>query len=143
MDHDGAHQAAAQPATGASEDPAVAAAVAAAEIKVLNRKLELAEKQAATMKDVFKQRVRAFRESCRWAGVLLAAGALHHIAGMVWLNAGMLCQHVCSQRTGRFYCLTNLNHRVLQHVCCCCCCCCCACCMLFQISVWVQGGYGV
>lgn len=67
MDHDAAgHQAVSQPvATGSSDNPAVAAAVAAAEIKVLTRKLELAEKQAATMKDVFKQRVRAFRESCR------------------------------------------------------------------------------
>eukprot|EP00775_Hariotina_reticulata_P012147 gene12147-12285_t len=68
MDHDAAaHQAVSQPvATGSSDNPAVAAAVAAAEIKVLTRKLELAEKQAATMKDVFKQRVRAFRESCRF-----------------------------------------------------------------------------
>lgn len=52
--------------TGSADDPLVAAAVAAAEVKLLQRKLTAAEKQAATMKDVFKQRVRAFRESCRW-----------------------------------------------------------------------------
>lgn len=51
--------------SGSADDPLVAAAVAAAEVKLLQRKLAAAEKQAATMKDVFKQRVRAFRESCR------------------------------------------------------------------------------
>ncbi|WIA20164.1 hypothetical protein OEZ85_006013 [Tetradesmus obliquus] len=48
-----------------ADDPVVAAAVAAAEAKLLRRQLAAAEKQAAAMKDVFKQRVKAFRESCR------------------------------------------------------------------------------
>ncbi|KAF6261129.1 mitotic checkpoint protein-domain-containing protein [Scenedesmus sp. NREL 46B-D3] len=51
--------------TADAEDPVVAAAVAAAEAKLLRRQLAAAEKQAAAMKDVFKQRVKAFRESCR------------------------------------------------------------------------------
>jgi hypothetical protein len=51
--------------TADSDDPVVAAAVAAAEAKLLRRQLAAAEKQAAAMKDVFKQRVKAFRESCR------------------------------------------------------------------------------
>lgn len=52
-------------ATANADDPVVAAAVAAAEVKLLRRKLEAADKQAAALKDVFKQRVKAFRESCR------------------------------------------------------------------------------
>jgi hypothetical protein len=55
-----------------ADDPVVAAAVAAAEAKLLRRQLAAAEKQAAAMKDVFKQRVKAFRESCRCGCVYVA-----------------------------------------------------------------------
>jgi hypothetical protein len=46
-------------------DPLVAAALAAAEVKLLTRKLAAADKQIAALKDVFNKRVKAFRDSVR------------------------------------------------------------------------------
>lgn len=47
------------------DDPAVAAAVAAAEVKLLQRKLSSAEKQVVALKEVFNKRVKAFRDSVK------------------------------------------------------------------------------
>jgi Mitotic checkpoint protein len=52
-------------AAAAGGEAGVAAAVATAEVRLLTRKLAAAEKQAGALRDVFKQRVKAFRDSCR------------------------------------------------------------------------------
>jgi hypothetical protein len=54
-----------QPQACDANDPTVAAAIAAAEVKLLQRRLAAADKQVAALKDVFNKRVKAFRDSVR------------------------------------------------------------------------------
>eukprot|EP00879_Flechtneria_rotunda_P009698 GHRR01010147.1.p1 GENE.GHRR01010147.1~~GHRR01010147.1.p1 ORF type:complete len:294 (-),score=88.61 GHRR01010147.1:1110-1991(-) len=53
---------------GNAVDPAVAAAVAAAEVKLTTRKLQEANKQNDRLKSMFKHHAQAFRDGCRSVG---------------------------------------------------------------------------
>jgi hypothetical protein len=64
--------------TGGGDDPLVSAALAAAEVKLLTKKLSAADKQVTALKEVFNKRVKAFRDAVRCEDVEGGEGVCRH-----------------------------------------------------------------